>query len=80
MTLATVLGPRFEQPVRRLQLVTRTDDDEGAQYLLFATKTVVGLQKMPLDGNPWRHIGLLGHPIEVCLSVKSPIIEICEKL
>ncbi|XP_013141215.1 PREDICTED: WD repeat-containing protein 66-like isoform X2 [Papilio polytes] len=69
MTLATVLGPRFEHPVRRLQLVTRTDDDEGAQYLLFATKTVVGLQKMPLDGNPWRHIGLLGHPIE--------LIEVC---
>ncbi|CAG5011460.1 unnamed protein product [Parnassius apollo] len=65
MTLSTILGPRFEHPVRKIQLVTKREGDEISQYLLFATKNIIGLQKMPLDGNPWKHIGLLGHPIEV---------------
>lgn len=65
MTLSTVLGPRYEQPVRRMQLITRPAKEGGAQYLLFATDNVVGLQKMPLDGNPWKHVALLGHPIQV---------------
>lgn len=65
MTLSTVLGPRYEHPVCKVQLVSRTDDGEEFQYLLFATKNVIGLQKMPLDGNPWKHVGLLGHPVEV---------------
>ncbi|CAH2074708.1 unnamed protein product, partial [Iphiclides podalirius] len=65
MTLSTILGPRFEHPVREVQLVSRREEGEPLPYLLFATKNVVGLQKLPLDGNPWKHIGLLGHPIEV---------------
>lgn len=65
MTLATVLGPRYEHPVRKMQLISRMEEDKEFQYLLFATKNVIGLQKMPLDGNPWKHVGLLGHPVEV---------------
>lgn len=71
MTLSTVLGPRFEHPVRKIQLITNQTNTEEKQYLLFATKNIVGLQKMPLDGNPWKHAGLLGHPIQV----KSKIFE-----
>ncbi|KAG6448660.1 cilia- and flagella-associated protein 251 isoform X2 [Manduca sexta] len=65
MTLSTVLGPRFEHPVRKMQLVTREEDGCELQYLVFATKNVIGLQKLPLDGNPWKHIGLLAHPAQV---------------
>ncbi|XP_068629729.1 cilia- and flagella-associated protein 251-like [Battus philenor] len=65
MTLSTVLGPRYEHPVRKIQLVSKQEEEESSQYLLFATTNVIGLQKMPLDGNPWKHIGLLGHPIEI---------------
>ncbi|XP_060810779.1 cilia- and flagella-associated protein 251 [Amyelois transitella] len=71
MTMATVLGPRYDSPVRRLQLISRVEKDENTQaetnlqYLIFATKNVIGLQKMPLDGNPWKHVGLLGHPVKV---------------
>ncbi|XP_053625468.1 cilia- and flagella-associated protein 251-like isoform X2 [Plodia interpunctella] len=65
MTMATVLGPRYDHPVRRIQLVWREENNEKLQYLLFCTRNVIGLQKMPLDGNPWKHVGLLGHPIAV---------------
>ncbi|XP_045785662.1 cilia- and flagella-associated protein 251-like isoform X2 [Maniola jurtina] len=65
MTLSTVLGPRYEHPVCRVQLVTRAKGEEEAQYLLFATKNIIGLQKMPLDGNPWKHTALLAHPVQI---------------
>lgn len=67
MTLSTILGPRFEHPVQRLELITRRneEDDQDYKYLLFATKNVIGLQNLPLDGNPWKHAGLLGHPLKV---------------
>ncbi|XP_045491069.1 cilia- and flagella-associated protein 251-like [Colias croceus] len=64
MTLSTILGPRFEHPLCKMQLIMKSGEDEE-KYLLFATKNVIGLQKMPLDGNPWKHIGLLGHPVQV---------------
>ncbi|CAH0718741.1 unnamed protein product, partial [Brenthis ino] len=65
MTLSTVLGPRYETPVWKMQLIKSTKDDVSIEYLLYSTKNVIGLQKMPLDGNPWKHVALLGHPIEV---------------
>ncbi|CAH2266422.1 jg1018 [Pararge aegeria aegeria] len=65
MTLSTVLGPRYEQPVCRVQLVTRSTAEGAVQYLLFATKNIIGLQKMPLDGNPWKHAAMLGHPVQI---------------
>lgn len=68
VTLATVLGPRYDHPVSNMQLITRKDDKEKSdEYLLFSCKEVVGLQKMPLDGNPWKHVGLLAHPTKVPL-------------
>ncbi|XP_045445689.1 cilia- and flagella-associated protein 251-like [Melitaea cinxia] len=65
MTLSTILGPRYEHPVCRMQLIRSTKDGVQTQYLLFATKDVIGLQKMPIDGNPWKHVALLGHPIQI---------------
>ncbi|XP_049695270.2 cilia- and flagella-associated protein 251 isoform X2 [Helicoverpa armigera] len=65
MTLATVLGPRYDHPVSKIQLITGKDGDKTNQYLLFSCKEVIGLQKMPLDGNPWKHVGQLGHPFRI---------------
>ncbi|XP_022820002.1 cilia- and flagella-associated protein 251-like [Spodoptera litura] len=65
MTLSTVLGPRYDHPVNRMQLITNKIGDENNQYLLFGCREVIGMQKMPLDGNPWKHVGLLGHPVKV---------------
>ncbi|KAJ2952482.1 hypothetical protein O0L34_g6800 [Tuta absoluta] len=65
MTLATYLGPRYEHPVRNMMLVHRKDETKTTSYLLFATKILVGLQKLPLDGNPWKHVAMLGHPNQI---------------
>lgn len=69
MTLATVLGPRYEYPVNKIHLITRRDSNdiepENLQYLVFSARDIIGLQKMPLDGNPWKHVGMLGHPVKV---------------
>ncbi|KAJ8722981.1 hypothetical protein PYW07_004161 [Mythimna separata] len=65
MTLATVLGPRYEYPVCKMQLITDKQGADKNKYLVFACKEVVGLQKMPLDGNPWKHCGMLAHPTKV---------------
>ncbi|XP_075969110.1 cilia- and flagella-associated protein 251-like [Anticarsia gemmatalis] len=65
MTLSTVLGPRYDTPVCKIRLVNRVEEGEERQYLLFATRDVIGLQKLPLDGNPWKHVGMLGHPIKI---------------
>ncbi|KAJ8725380.1 hypothetical protein PYW08_003563 [Mythimna loreyi] len=65
MTLATVLGPRYDYPVCKMQLISNKVGEETNKYLVFACKEVAGLQKMPLDGNPWKHCGLLAHPNKV---------------
>ncbi|XP_052737715.1 cilia- and flagella-associated protein 251-like [Bicyclus anynana] len=65
MTLSTILGPRYENPVCRMQLITKSQEEGEAQYLLFATKNIIGLQKIPLDGNPWKHTAILGHPVQI---------------
>lgn len=65
MTLSTVLGPRYEHPVCWMQLISKKVENDELQYLVFATKNVIGLQKMCLDGNPWKHVGLLAHPVQV---------------
>ncbi|CAB3234740.1 unnamed protein product [Arctia plantaginis] len=65
MTLATVLGPRYETPVCKMFLVHKKENNEELQYLVFVTKDIIGLQKLPLDGNPWKHVGMLGHPVRI---------------
>ncbi|KAH9634791.1 hypothetical protein HF086_012205 [Spodoptera exigua] len=73
MTLSTVLGPRYDHPVSKMQLVTHKKGEETKKYLLFSCREVIGLQKLPLDGNPWKHVGLLGHPIKIlCQGTFSP--------
>ncbi|CAG9095598.1 unnamed protein product [Plutella xylostella] len=65
MTLATYLGPRYDAPVCKLRLTSRTIDNVENCYLIFATKKAIGLQKLPLDGNPWKHCGILAHPNQI---------------
>lgn len=30
-------------------------------YIIFVTEKEIGLQKLPLDGNPYKQIALIGH-------------------
>jgi hypothetical protein len=41
-------------------------DNNQDKYLIYSTeKKVIGLIKMPLDGNPNKTMGLIAHPEEV---------------
>lgn len=64
-TLGTFLGPRYEYPVNKMRFITKFYDEDELNYLLYATKNVIGLQKLPLDGNPYKHVAILGHPVKV---------------
>lgn len=60
----TCLGPTYGGEIvklRKLDIENNTD-----KYLVYATKKkVIGLIKMPLDGNPNKTMGLIAHPSEV---------------
>ncbi|KAJ3299999.1 Cilia- and flagella-associated protein 251, partial [Blyttiomyces sp. JEL0837] len=60
----TILGPTFGGLINHLIVVPEAD---GVPRLVaFATKDrVVGLTKIPLDGNPHRHMGLIAHPCTI---------------
>ena len=76
----TVLGPTYGGPLTKMLLLpapaaaaTATgDDDDGSpkpskeRYVAYATaEKVVGLMKLPLDGNPSKAMGLIAHPGEL---------------
>ena len=65
---ATSLGPTFSAaaPVNKIVSLPRArdqhHDEQHSGFLAYATRSrVVGLVKMPLDGNPNKIIGLIGH-------------------
>ncbi|GBP63593.1 Cilia- and flagella-associated protein 251 [Eumeta japonica] len=67
-TLATYLGPRYHSPLSKLRLV-RNSDEMHEKYMAFVNRNVIGLQKLPLDGNPYKHVGVMGHPIRIHRSI-----------
>ncbi|KAG7276716.1 hypothetical protein CRUP_006895 [Coryphaenoides rupestris] len=58
MCRKTVLGPTYESPVQKMVVLPATKD---SYYLAFITKDKVGLQILPLDGNPYRSQAVLCH-------------------
>ncbi|XP_071446363.1 cilia- and flagella-associated protein 251-like [Hetaerina americana] len=43
----------------------------GEEVMFFATATLIGLQKIPLDGNPYKAIGVMAHPVKLAAVVVS---------
>lgn len=65
MCRKTLLGPTYGSSIRKLQpLPADKAETEAAQKRLMAyiTKYKVGLQILPLDGNPHKSVALVGHP------------------
>ncbi|EGZ30727.1 hypothetical protein PHYSODRAFT_472163 [Phytophthora sojae] len=68
----TALGPSYGGPINRLVPVPLREDDQIAaeatggvaeRYCVYSThEKVVGLLKLPLDGNPHKAMGLIAHP------------------
>ena len=60
----TCLGPTYGGEIVKLKKLDI--DNNPDKFLIYATKKkVIGLIKMPLDGNPNKTMGLIAHPAEV---------------
>jgi hypothetical protein len=55
--------------------------DRSDKYLVYATqKKVIGLIKLPLDGNPNKTMGLIAHPntvTDICVSADGKYVFTC---
>ena len=60
-----IQGPAFgADPIDKMEIINGGKDAGG--FMVFATKNkVVGIVKLPLDGNPHGSMGLIAHPNEV---------------
>ena len=64
----TCLGPTSGGPITKLRLIAKYKDartaiDAPDYYLIYSTdEKVIGLIMLPVDGNPNKHVGLIGHP------------------
>lgn len=83
----TCLGPTYGGDIKTLKLLkiptgnSLSEMDNFDNYLIYSTgKKVVGLIKLPLDGNPHKTMGLVAHPNEVtdiCASADGKFIFTC---
>lgn len=57
----TSLGPTYGNPISKLRIIPGIDKDK--RLLVFSTESkIFGLLYLPLDGNPFRMMGVIGHP------------------
>ncbi|KAJ6656688.1 hypothetical protein lerEdw1_003575 [Lerista edwardsae] len=62
----TSLGPTYGSPLQRIQILPTTEgQDPQKQYLAYITKDKVGLQILPVDGNPHKSSTFICHPAGV---------------
>jgi len=67
----TCLGPTSGGPVTKIKLIVKSKDKQSTidlpdYYLAYSTaEKIIGLIKLPLDGNPNKTMGLIGHPGEI---------------
>ncbi|XP_039440195.1 cilia- and flagella-associated protein 251-like [Culex pipiens pallens] len=54
--LHTFLGPFLDGPVRELSLLP------GGQFITFMTNKNLYIQQLPIDGNPFKYMGMFAHP------------------
>jgi WD40 repeat protein len=64
----TCLGPSYGGPIAKMLNFTSFNNNSTVQqhYLAYSTKDkIVGLIKLPLEGNPNSTMGLIAHPGEI---------------
>ncbi|NWZ43661.1 CF251 protein, partial [Brachypodius atriceps] len=63
MCRKTLLGPTYGSPLEKMQILPRTSSADPQQhYLVYITKDKVGLQMLPVDGNPHKSSAFICHP------------------
>ncbi|XP_075291060.1 cilia- and flagella-associated protein 251 [Opisthocomus hoazin] len=59
----TLLGPTYGSPLEKIQILPTTNTtDPPKRYLAYITKDKVGLQILPVDGNPHKSSAFICHP------------------
>ncbi|NWI95264.1 CF251 protein, partial [Pitta sordida] len=59
----TLLGPTYGSPLEKIQILPTTSlADPQQHYLVYVTKDKVGLQMLPVDGNPHKSSAFICHP------------------
>ncbi|XP_078410785.1 cilia- and flagella-associated protein 251 [Cetorhinus maximus] len=62
MCRKTVLGPIYGSPVRKIEVLPFSKDSDVKKcYLAYITDDKVGLQTLPLDGNPHKSCAVICH-------------------
>ncbi|KZC04530.1 WD repeat-containing protein 66 [Dufourea novaeangliae] len=64
MIRGTFLGPIFGAPVHHFE-VLRNKELKKNQYVIFVTEKEIGLQIIPFDGDPYKILGMIGHPRKI---------------
>nr|XP_033813292.1 cilia- and flagella-associated protein 251 isoform X2 [Geotrypetes seraphini] len=72
MCRKTLLGPTYGSPLKKIEILTYTSkEDRSKGYLAYITDDKVGLQILPIDGNPHKSSARICHPDGVSNLVTS---------
>ncbi|XP_075424351.1 cilia- and flagella-associated protein 251 isoform X2 [Ascaphus truei] len=59
----TVLGPTFGSPIKKMEVLSSVNNHDASKgYLAYIIDDKVGLQILPVDGNPHKSTALTCHP------------------
>ncbi|XP_029076242.1 cilia- and flagella-associated protein 251-like, partial [Monodon monoceros] len=59
----TLLGPVYGSPIEQIQILpVKTPLELQKRYMVFINRDKVGLQILPVDGNPHKTSALICHP------------------
>ncbi|XP_043095867.1 cilia- and flagella-associated protein 251 [Puntigrus tetrazona] len=62
MCRKTVLGPSYGSPVKKMAILPASKDgDPNSRYMAYITQDKVGIQILPLDGNPHKSFAMICH-------------------
>uniref|UniRef100_A0A673KKT4 WD repeat-containing protein 66-like n=1 Tax=Sinocyclocheilus rhinocerous TaxID=307959 RepID=A0A673KKT4_9TELE len=60
--LKTVFGPSYGSPVKKMAILPASKDgDPNSRYMVYITHDKVGIQILPLDGNPHKSFAMICH-------------------
>ncbi|KAK7164882.1 hypothetical protein R3I94_003309 [Phoxinus phoxinus] len=62
MCRKTVFGPSYGSPVKRMAILPASNDgDPNSRYMAYITQDKVGIQILPVDGNPHKSFAMICH-------------------